>query len=228
MGAITAAEWEALRVSLTVAGASLALTLPVATWIGWKLARRRFRGHGLVNVLVHLPLVMPPVALGYLLLLALGPQSPLGAALEAWTGLSLAFSWGGAVLAAALSGLPLAVRAIRLSAEAVDERLLQAGRTLGRAPFMVFFTVALPLMLPGVIAGGVLAFARGLGEFGATITFAASIPGETRTLPLALHAFLQMPGGEAAALRILVLSLVIAVSALVISETLAKRVARQR
>mgnify|MGYP005850462415 CR=1 FL=1 len=223
MGDVTAAEWQALRVSLSVAAASLALTLPVALWAGWVLARKRFWGRTALGIAVHLPLVMPPVALGYLMLLALGPRSPLGAFLESSAGITLAFSWGGAVLASALSGLPLAVRAIRLSAEAVDERLLQAARTLGRAPAMVFATVALPLMLPGIVAGGVLAFARGLGEFGATITFAASIPGKTRTLPLALHAFLQTPGGEAAALRLLVLSIGVAVAALVLSEILVRR-----
>lgn len=227
MGDVTPAEWQALRVSLSVAASSLVLTLPVALWAGWALARKRFWGRTALDIAVHLPLVLPPVALGYLLLLALGPRSPLGAALEASTGLTLAFSWGGAVLASALSGLPLAVRAIRLSAEAVDERLLQAARTLGRPPPMVFLTVAVPLMLPGIVAGGVLAFARGLGEFGATITFAASIPGETRTLPLALHAFLQAPGGEQAALRILVLSVGVAVGALIVSEILVRRTRRR-
>ncbi len=227
MWAVTDAEWQALRVSLTVAGASLVLTMPFALLAGWALARWRFWGKTALDIAVHLPLVMPPVALGYLLLLLLGPRGPIGAWLEDWFGVTLAFSWGGAVLASALSGFPLAVRAIRISAEAVDERLLQAARTLGSTPFGAFATVAAPLMLPGIVAGAVLAFARALGEFGATITFAASIPGETRTLPLALHSFLQMPGGEDAAIRVLVLSVTVAVAALVASELLVRRASRR-
>lgn len=226
MWSITEAEWQALWVSLSVAGVSLMLSMPLALLTGWALARWQFWGKTALDVLVHLPLVMPPVALGYLLLLALGPRGPLGEPLEEWFGITVAFSWTGAVIVAAVSGFPLAVRAIRISAENVEERLLQAARTLGKSAFGAFLTVALPLMVPGIVAGGVLAFARALGEFGATITFAASIPGETRTLPLALHSFLQTPGGEDAALRVLILSITVAVAALVASEYLVRRSTR--
>lgn len=227
MGNITDAEWQALWVSVSVAGTGLLVTMPLALLTGWALARWTFWGKTALDILVHLPLVMPPVALGYLLLLALGPRGPLGGVLESWFGVSLAFSWSGAVLVAAVSGFPLAVRAIRISAENVEERLMQAARTLGQSPLGAFVTVALPLMLPGIVAGAVLAFARALGEFGATITFAASIPGETRTLPLALHSFLQLPGGEDAALRVLALSVTVAVAALVASEILVRRATRR-
>jgi molybdate transport system permease protein len=227
MGNITDAEWQALWVSVSVAGTGLLVTMPLALLTGWALARWTFWGKTALDILVHLPLVMPPVALGYLLLLALGPRGPLGSVLESWFGVSLAFSWSGAVLVSAVSGFPLAVRAIRISAENVEERLMQAARTLGQSPLGAFVTVALPLMLPGIVAGAVLAFARALGEFGATITFAASIPGETRTLPLALHSFLQLPGGEDAALRVLALSVTVAVAALVTSEILVRRATRR-
>jgi len=227
MGSITDAEWQALWVSVSVAGTGLLLTMPLALLTGWALARWTFWGKTALDIIVHLPLVMPPVALGYLLLLMLGPRGPVGSILDAWFGISLAFSWSGAVIVAAVSGFPLAVRAIRISAENVEDRLLQAARTLGQSPLGAFATVALPLMLPGIVAGAVLAFARALGEFGATITFAASIPGETRTLPLALHSFLQMPGGEDAALRVLALSVTVAVAALVASEILVRRATRR-
>ncbi len=227
MGAISDAEWQALWVSVSVAGVGLLISMPLALLTGWALARWQFWGKTALDIVVHLPLVMPPVALGYLLLLALGPRGPLGEPLHDWFGLDLAFSWAGAVLVAAVSGFPLAVRAIRISAENVEERLLQAARTLGQTPLGAFISVAMPLMIPGIVAGGVLAFARALGEFGATITFAASIPGETRTLPLALHSFLQMPGGEDAALRVLVLSIGVAVAALVASEYLVRRSQRR-
>lgn len=228
MWAVTDAELQALTVSLTVAGVGLLVSMPLALLTGWALARWEFWGKTALDIIVHLPLVMPPVALGYLLLLALGPRGPIGEPLQAWFGLNLAFSWTGAVIVAAVSGFPLAVRAIRISAENVEERLLQAARTLGQSPFGAFVSVALPLMVPGIVAGGVLAFARALGEFGATITFAASIPGETRTLPLALYTFLQMPGGEDAALRVLILSVAVAVAALVASEYLVRRSGRRQ
>jgi len=228
MWTITDAEWQALSVSLSVAGVGLVISMPLALLTGWALARWQFWGKTALDIVVHLPLVMPPVALGYLLLLALGPRGPIGGPLDTWFGIDLAFSWAGAVIVAAVSGFPLAVRAIRISAENVEERLLQAARTLGQSPLGAFVTVALPLMIPGIVAGGVLAFARALGEFGATITFAASIPGETRTLPLALHTFLQMPGGEDAALRVLILSVTVAVAALVASEFLVRRSGRRQ
>lgn len=227
MWGITEAEWQALWVSLTVSGVGLVISMPLALLTGWALARWSFWGKTALDIFVHLPLVMPPVALGYLLLLALGPRGPIGDPLNSWFGINLAFSWTGAVIVAAVSGFPLAVRAIRISAENVEERLMQAARTLGQTPLGAFMSVAMPLMLPGIVAGAVLAFARALGEFGATITFAASIPGETRTLPLALHTFLQMPGGEDAALRVLILSVTVAVAALVTSEILVRRAQRR-
>ncbi len=228
MWAVTDAELQALTVSLMVAGVGLLVSMPLALLTGWALARWEFWGKTALDIVVHLPLVMPPVALGYLLLLALGPRGPIGEPLQTWFGINLAFTWTGAVIVAAVSGFPLAVRAIRISAENVEERLLQAARTLGQSPFGAFVSVALPLMIPGIVAGGVLAFARALGEFGATITFAASIPGETRTLPLALYTFLQVPGGEDAALRVLILSVAVAVAALVASEYLVRRSGRRQ
>jgi len=227
MASITDAEWQALWVSLSVGALSLAVSMPFAVVVGWALARWQFWGKTALDIIVHAPLVMPPVALGYVLLLAFGPRGPLGEPLYEWFGITIAFSWTGAVIVAAVSGFPLAVRAVRISAESVEERLLQAARTLGQSAFGAFATVAVPLMIPGIVAGAVLAFARALGEFGATITFAASIPGETRTLPLALHGFLQTPGGEDAALRILILSIGVAVTALIASEYLIRRARRR-
>ena len=191
--------------------------------LGWLLARRDFRGKSLLDGLVHLPLVLPPVVVGYLLLVGLGGGSPVGRALEA-LGLPLAFSWRGAVLAAAVVSFPLLVRAIRLSVEAVDPGLEEAARTLGASPARVFFRVTLPLMAPGILAGTLLAFARALSEFGATITFVASIPGETRTLPLALYGLTQGPGQEGAAARLCAISVAVAFASLLASEALARRV----
>jgi molybdate transport system permease protein len=190
------------------------------------LARGRFWGKGLLDVVVHLPLVLPPVVTGYVLLLLFGTHGPLGHFLAENFGIVLAFRWTGAALASAVMGFPLMVRAIRLSADAVDRRLEEAAATLGANRVWVFFVVTLPLVLPGVIAGMVLSFARSLGEFGATITFVSSIPGETRTIPSAIYVFTQVPGGDAGALRLTLVSVVISMAALIASELLSRRVGR--
>ncbi|MGZ9810425.1 molybdate ABC transporter permease subunit [Pseudoroseicyclus sp. H15] len=219
-------EWQAVALSFRVAICAALVSLPFGLAAAYALARGRFPGRSLFSALVHLPLVMPPVVTGYLLLLAFGPEAPMGRALEA-IGLPLAFRWTGAVLAAAVMGFPLMVRAIRLSIEAVDRRLEEAAATLGGARAHVFATVTLPLIAPGLLAGFVLAFAKALGEFGATITFVANIPGETRTIASAIHAFLQAPGGEGPALRLTLVSIALSLAALLLSEWLAARVARR-
>ena len=219
-------EWEAVRLSLRVAFWATVLALPLGIAVAMALARGRFWGRELLNVVVHLPLVLPPVVVGYLLLLSLSPAAPLGQALQS-IGIVFAFRWTGAALAAGVMGFPLMVRAIRLAIEEVDPRLEEAAATLGASRLRVFVTVTLPLILPGVLAGAVLAFAKAMGEFGATITFVSNIPGETRTLPSAIYAFLQQPGGEGAALRLVVISVVIATVALVASEALARAMARR-
>jgi len=216
-------EREALALSLRVAFWSVTCSLPAGLAVAWLLARRDFPGKTLVNGLVHLPLVLPPVAVGFLLLLLLGRNGPLGRALYDAFGITLPFTWQGAALAAAVMAFPLMVRAIRLSLDAVDRRLEAAARTLGATPLSVFLTVTLPLSTPGILVGALLAFARSLGEFGATITFAANIPGETRTLPLALYSLTQTPGGEAAALRLALLSVLLSLAALALSEIAARR-----
>lgn len=224
---LSPAEWMAIRLSLKVALWATALSLPLAVALAWLLARREFWGKQLLNGLVHLPLILPPVVTGYLLLLTFGRRAPLGAWLEQTFGLVLAFRWTGAALAAGIMGFPLMVRAIRLAIEAVDPKLEQAASTLGASRLWVFATVTLPLILPGVIAGALLGFAKAMGEFGATITFVSNIPGETQTLPSAIYAFLQVPGGEAAAWRLVVLSVIIAMTALLLSEALARRAAKR-
>lgn len=216
-------EFEAMRLSLRVAGWSVLTSLPVGVLVAWLLARRDFPGKAALNALVHLPLVLPPVVVGYVLLVLLGRQGPLGRLLLDWFGISLPFTWQGAALAAAVMAFPLMVRAMRLSLESVDRRLESAARTLGASPGWVFVSVTLPLMAPGILVGALLAFARSLGEFGATITFAANIPGETRTLPLALYSLIQTPGGEGPALRLAILSVLLALAALAASEILARR-----
>jgi molybdate transport system permease protein len=197
--------------------------LPVAFAIAWLLARRSFPGKALLDAMVHLPLVLPPVVTGWALLLLFGRTGPLGSALEACCGIVFAFRWTGAALAAAVMALPLMVRAIRLSIEAVDTRLENAARTLGATPWRVFASITLPLSLPGVLAASVLGFARSLGEFGATISFVSSIPGETRTLPLAIYGAMQLPGGEAQVLRLAAVSVALALGTLVLSEWLLRR-----
>ena len=198
-------------------------SLPFGLLAAWLLARREFVGKGLLNGLVHLPLVLPPVVVGYLLLRLFSRNGPLGALLEDSLGVTIAFTWQGAALAAAVMAFPLMVRSMRLSLEAVDRRLESAARTLGAGRFDVFLTVTLPLMSPGILAGVILAFARSLGEFGATITFVSNIPGETRTLPLALYSLTQTPDGEAGAMRLAAISIVLAFVALAASEILARR-----
>lgn len=216
-------ELEAVTLSLKVALWSVVTSLPAGLLAAWLLARREFFGKGALNAVIHLPLVLPPVVVGYLLLVLLGRHGPLGRLLHDLLGVSLPFTWEGAALAAAVMAFPLMVRAMRLSLESVDRRLEAAARTLGARPVEVFLTVTLPLMAPGIVVGALLAFARSLGEFGATITFAANIPGETRTLPLALYTLTQSPGGELAALRLAALSVLLSLAALAASEYVARR-----
>ena len=204
----------------------MAASLPFGLAIAMALARRDFWGKALVNGIVHLPLVMPPVVTGYLLLLTFGRKGPIGAFLDDHFGIVFSFRWTGAALACAIMGFPLMVRAIRLSAEAVDRRLEAAAGTLGASPFWVFLTVTLPLIAPGVIAGMILSFARSMGEFGATITFVSNIPGETQTLPSAIYTLTQVPGGDAGALRLTAISIIISMAALLASEFLARRASR--
>lgn len=227
MFALTPDELEALGLSLRVALWSVAVSLPCAVAIALVLARARFPGKSLIDALVHLPLVLPPVVVGYLLLVLFGRRGPIGSALEQMFGIVLAFRWTGAALASAIMGFPLMVRAIRLSLDAVDRNLEAAASTLGAGPGWVFLTITLPLMLPGIVTGMVLAFARGLGEFGATITFVSNIPGETRTLPLAIYTYTQAPGGDLQALRLSVLAVLLSLAALFISEVLARRATRR-
>jgi molybdate transport system permease protein len=213
--------------AITVALVSVALSLPLAVAAAWALARGHFPGKGLLNLAVLLPLVLPPVVTGYALLILFGRQAPIGAFLENTLGLTLAFRWTGAALAAAVMGFPLMVRAIRIAIDAVDPRLEEAASTLGASRRAVFFTVTLPLIAPGILAGAILGFAKALGEFGATITFVASIPGETETLPSAIYTLLQVPGGETAALRLILLSVLLAIGAVALSEWISQRAAKR-
>jgi molybdate transport system permease protein len=224
--ALSPEEWTAVSLSLKVAAWATLASLPVGIALAFALARGRFPGRSLLDALVHLPLVLPPVVTGWLLLVTFGRRGPAGQALEACCGIVLSFRWTGAALAAAVMALPLMVRAIRLSIEAVDARLEQAAATLGANRPMVFLTVTLPLALPGVLAGAILSFAKALGEFGATITFVSAIPGETQTLPAALYAYTQVPGGEAGALRLSLVAVAIAVVAVLASELLTRRAGR--
>ncbi|WP_299922835.1 molybdate ABC transporter permease subunit [uncultured Pelagimonas sp.] len=219
-------EWSAVALSLRVSLWATALALPFGLFIAYALARWDFPGRQILNGLVHLPLILPPVVTGYLLLLTFGIRGPVGSILHDM-GITLAFRWTGAALAAAIMGFPLMVRAIRLSIEAVDPKLEEAAATLGASRTWVFATVTLPLILPGVLAGAILAFAKAMGEFGATITFVSNIPGQTQTLPSAIYAFLQVPGGEASALRLVAISVVVALGALILSEVLARRMAQR-
>ncbi len=224
---LTDAEWQAIALSLRVALFSVAGSLPLGIATAWLLARRQFPGKLLLDGLVHLPLVVPPVVVGYCLLVLFGRRGPIGAWLYNELGITLIFTWKGAALASAVMGFPLMVRAIRLSLEAVDGKLEAAARTLGAGPFDVFLSVTMPLALPGVLVGSVLAFARGLGEFGATIIFVGNIPGETRTIPIAIYTATQEPGGDLAALRLSIVALLLSLVALVASELLARRVDRR-
>lgn len=220
-------EWQAVALSLKVSFWAMLLSLPPGVLIAYALARGQFRGKQVLNGLVHLPLILPPVVTGYLLLLTFGRRGLVGGWLEETFGLVLAFRWTGAVLAAAIMAFPLMVRAIRLAIEAVDPKLEQAAATLGASRLWVFATITLPLILPGLITGAVLAFAKAMGEFGATITFVSNIPGQTQTLPTAIYTFLQVPGGEASAMRLVAVSVTVAMTALLASELLARRAARR-
>jgi len=225
---LTPDEWVAVRLSLKVALWATFASVPAAIAVAYALARGRFPGKAVLDGFVHLPLVLPPVVTGYLLLLTFGRRGPVGAALETCCGLVFSFRWTGAALAAAVMAFPLAVRAIRLSLEAVDLGLEQAAGTLGASRFWIFLTITLPLALPGVLAGMVLSFAKALGEFGATITFVSAIPGETQTVPAAIYGYTQVPGGEAGALRLSLVAIAIALVAVMASELLARRVVKDR
>ena len=223
---LTSAEWAVVGLSLKVGGVAMLVTLPIAFAIAWVLARVRFPGRVLVDALVHLPLVVPPVVTGWLLLIAFAPNGPIGGWLQDWFGVSVLFRWTGAAIAAGVMALPLMVRAMRLSIEAVDRRLESAARTLGAGPWRVFWTLTLPLSVPGVLAGAVLGFARSIGEFGATITFVSNVPGQTQTLPLAIYSALQQPGAEATVWRLSAISVSLSLVALVASELLTRRAGR--
>ena len=224
---LTTEEWTAMVLSLKVAAVAVAFSLPVGIWIAWLLSRSRLPGKALLNGLVHLPLILPPVVTGYLLLITFGRRGAAGAFLENTFGLVFSFRWTGAALAAAVMGFPLLVRSIRLSLDAVDQRLEAAAATLGASPARVFLTVTMPLILPGIAAGAILAFAKSMGEFGATITFVSNIPGETQTLASAIYTYTQVPGGDLAAMRLTLISIVISFGALLVSELLARRIARR-
>ncbi|WP_298964250.1 molybdate ABC transporter permease subunit [uncultured Roseibium sp.] len=217
------AEWQALILTLKVASVALAFALPIAILVAYLLARFRFPGHGIVNALVHLPLVLPPVVTGYVLLLAFGKKGPIGSFLDNTFGVSFAFNWTGAALAAGVMAFPLMVRPIRLSFEAVDPKLEDAAKSLGARRFTAFLTISLPLALPGILGGAILGFAKAMGEFGATITFVSNIPGETRTLALALYTATQTPSGDIAAFRLTLIAAFVAFAALIASELLARR-----
>jgi len=218
-------ELQIIALSLRVAVVSMACSLPLAILVAYALARYDFPGKTLADAIVHLPLVLPPVVVGFALLVLFGRHGPIGSVLDQWFGIVFAFRWTGAALASAIMGFPLMVRAIRLSMAAIDPRLEISARTLGGSRLWVFASITLPLALPGVITGSLLSFARGLGEFGATITFVSSIPGETETLPLAIYTFTQVPGGDAYALRLSIVAVVLSLVALAASEWLTRRFA---
>ncbi|MEE3650945.1 MULTISPECIES: molybdate ABC transporter permease subunit [unclassified Brenneria] len=215
-------EWQAVELSLKVSVVAVICSLPLGILMAWVLVRCRFPGKSLLDSIIHLPLVLPPVVIGYVLLIAMGRRGIIGVWLYEWFGFSFSFSWRGAALASAIVAFPLMVRAIRLSLEAVDTRLEQAARTLGAAPWRVFFTVTLPLSFPGIVVGTVLAFARSLGEFGATITFVSNIPGETRTIPLAMYTLIETPGAESAAARLCIIAIALSLVSLLLSEWLTR------
>jgi len=223
MIALSSAEWAIILLSLKVSLIAVAAMLPFAFALAWLLARHRFPGKLLLDALIHLPLVVPPVVTGWLLLILFGTQGPVGRSLNEWFGISLLFRWTGAALAAAIMAMPLMVRAIRLSIEAIDRRLEEAAQTLGAPPWRVFLTISLPLAIPGVLAGLVLGFARSIGEFGATITFVSDIPGETRTLPIAIYSALQVPGSDSSVMRLALMSILLSLGALMLSEAIARR-----
>ncbi|QKC83132.1 molybdate ABC transporter permease subunit [Mesorhizobium sp. NZP2077] len=224
---LTPDEWNAVQLSIKVATVAMLFSLPPGILIALLLARGKFWGKTLLNGVVHLPLILPPVVTGYLLLLTFGKRGPAGAFLAEHFGIVFSFRWTGAALACGIMGFPLMVRAIRLSIEAVDRKMEAAAGTLGANPLWVFGTITLPLILPGLIAGAILAFAKAMGEFGATITFVSNIPNETQTLPSAIYTFTQVPGGDEGALRLTLISIVVSMAALVASEVLARRVGRR-
>ena len=224
---LTPDEWNAVQLSIKVAVVAMLFSLPPGVAIAFVLARKKFWGKTLLDGLVHLPLILPPVVTGYLLLISFGRRGPVGAFLAEHFGIVFSFRWTGAALACGIMGFPLMVRAIRLSIEGVDRKLEAAAGTLGAHPLWVFLTVTLPLIVPGMIAGAILSFAKAMGEFGATITFVSNIPGETQTLPSAIYTFTQMPGGDEGALRLTLISIIISMGALVVSEALARRVGRR-
>lgn len=224
---LTPDEWTAVRLSIKVASWAMIASVPPGILIAFILARGKFWGKSILNGIVHLPLVLPPVVTGYLLLLSFGKRGPIGAFLAENFGIVFSFRWTGAALACAIMGFPLMVRAIRLSIEVVDRKLEAAAGTLGASPLWVFVTITLPLILPGILAGMILSFAKAMGEFGATITFVSNIPGETQTLPSAIYTFTQVPGGEAGALRLTLIAIIIAMTALVASEVMARRLGRR-
>ncbi|HEX5666302.1 MAG TPA: molybdate ABC transporter permease subunit [Hyphomicrobium sp.] len=220
-------EWTAIGLSVKVAIAATLCSLPIAILAGYALARWSFPGKTLLNGLLHLPLVLPPVVTGYLLLVSFGRQGPIGGFLYDWLGITLSFRWTGAALAAAVMAFPLMLRAIRLSFEIIDRRFESAASTLGAGPIATFFTVTLPLAAPGILVGIILGFAKALGEFGATITFVSNIPGETQTIALAIHSYTQAPGGDAGTIRLAVVSILIALTAVIASEALSQRLLKR-
>ncbi|MFA0248135.1 molybdate ABC transporter permease subunit [Vibrio sp. 10N.261.45.A4] len=220
-------EYQALMLSLKVAGFAILWLIPIGIGLAWLLAKTQFVGKSIVESIVHLPLVLPPVVIGYLLLVMMGRQGVIGSWLNDVFGIVFSFSWKGAALACVVVALPLMVRSIRLSLETVDSKLEEAAATLGASPLRVFFTITLPLMIPGIITGTMLSFARSLGEFGATISFVSNIPGETQTIPLAMYTFIETPGAEMEAARLCVISIVIALSSLMLSEWLNKKSAKR-
>lgn len=226
-GWLSPEEWTAVRLSLLVSSVAVGASLPVGLAVAYVLARGRFWGKSVLDTLVHLPLILPPVVTGYLLLVAFGRRGPLGAFFAERFGLVFSFRWTGAALACAVMGFPLLVRAIRLSIEAVDRKLEDAAGTLGASPPLVFLVVTLPLILPGILAGSILCFAKAMGEFGATITFVSNIPGETQTLPSAIYTYTQVPGGGAGAARLTVVSIALSMAALLASEAMARLVGRR-
>jgi molybdate transport system permease protein len=228
MSGLGSEELGIILLSLRVALVSVVCSLPLAIMVAYGLARLSFPGKTLVDAVIHLPLVLPPVVVGFALLVLFGKRGPIGSLLNDWFGIVIAFRWTGAALASAIMGFPLMVRAIRLSIEAIDQRLEIAARTLGGSRLWVFATITLQLALPGIITGALLSFARGLGEFGATITFVSNIPGETETLPLAIYTFTQVPGGEMQAMRLSILAVILSIAALASSEWLTRRSARRR
>jgi len=220
---LSSSEWTAVELSLRIAVVATAVALPFGIAIGWVLARKEFWGKTLLDGIVFLPLVLPPVVTGYLLLISFGRRGPVGAFLADYFGIVFSFRWTGAALSCGIMGFPLMVRPIRLALESIDRRLEEAGATLGAGPALVFLTITLPLALPGIIAGAVLCFARALGEFGATITFVSNIPGETQTISAAIYTLLQVPNGDAAAGRLVIIAVIIALAALITSEWFARR-----